>query len=122
MKYISILNNLNITVTRMTINADVTSSSRPVSPDDVPDGCPAEGALPSLGPLLHGALEAHAHVAAGVEDAVHLGLEADHALGGAGVRGAGLGPLCLVLCPGAGLPPGHGWRHPHHLQLLGDPV
>ena len=60
----------------------VGEASRPVRPDDVPDGGPAEGALPCLGPLLDGALEAHAHVAAGVEDAVHVGLVADHALCG----------------------------------------
>ena len=55
-------------------------ASRPVRPDNVPDCGPAEGALPGLGPLLDGALEAHAHVATGVEDAVNLALTADNTL------------------------------------------
>ena len=65
-----------------------------VGADHVPDGCPAQRALPGPSPLLDGALEAHAHVAAGVEDAVHVRLVADHALCGderrvQGGRGAG---------------------------------
>ena len=70
----------------------------PVCPDHVPDGGPAERALPCPGPLLHGALEAHAHVAARVQHAVHVRLVADDALGlheggvEGGGRAGGLGP------------------------------
>ena len=67
-----------------------------VSPDDISDGLSAQGTVPSLRPLMHCTLEAHAHVAAGVEDTVHLGLIADNTLGGGQtgvvIRRAGLGP------------------------------
>ena len=54
--------------------------SGPVSSDDISDGLSAHGTLACPGPLVDSALEAHAHVATGVEDTVHLTLIADHAL------------------------------------------
>ena len=64
-----------------------------VSPDDIPDGCSTERTFPRGGPLLHSTLEAHAHVATGVEDTVHVTLIADDTLrlNHGGVRRAGLG-------------------------------
>ena len=64
-----------------------------VSSDDVPDGSSTERTFPSRGPLLDGTLEAHAHVATGVEDTVHVTLIADDALSldHGGVRRTGLG-------------------------------
>ena len=69
---------MNITVTRIFTIKTVSSCS--VCPDDISDGLPAHGTLPRLGPLVDGALEAHAHVATGVEDAVNLALIADNTL------------------------------------------
>ena len=64
-----------------------------VSSDDISDGLSAQWAFPSLRPLMHSALEAHAHVSTGVEDTVHLTLTADDTLGGGqAVTGAGGGP------------------------------
>ena len=59
--------------------------SRPKGLDDIPDWAPADGAEPlaSALPLLEGALVTHAHVAAGVEDAVNHVFVADGALAGA---------------------------------------
>ena len=54
--------------------------SGPVGPDDISDGLSAHGTLACPGPLVDSALEAHAHVATGVEDTVHLTLIADHTL------------------------------------------
>ena len=66
-----------------------------VCPDDISDRLSAQWTVPSLRPLVNCALEAHAHVAAGVEHTVNLGFIADNTLsrGQAGVvvRGAGLG-------------------------------
>ena len=57
----------------------VQPTSGPVSPDDVPDVLPADGAEPSAAPLplLHRAPVTHAHVTARVDGAVH-GLLAAH--------------------------------------------
>ena len=65
-----------------------------VCANHIPDRGSAQGALSRPAPLLDSTLEAHAHVPAGVEDAVHVRLVADHALGGderrvQGGRGAG---------------------------------
>ena len=54
--------------------------SSSVGSDDIPDGGPAERTLPSCSPLLDSTLEAHAHVATGVEHTVHIFFTADHAL------------------------------------------
>ena len=70
----------NITVTRTFLIEEHFLFSCSVCPYDVPDGLPAHGTLPRLGPLVDGALEAHAHVATGVEDAVNLTLIADNTL------------------------------------------
>ena len=65
-----------------------------VSSDDISDGLSANRTISSLRPLMNSALEAQAHVAAGVDDTVHLALIADHTLSGgqaaAVVWGAGL--------------------------------
>ena len=66
-------------------------SSCPVSSDDISDGLSAQGTVPRLGPLVDSALEAHAHVAAGVEDTVNLGLIADNTLGAGCVAVIGAG-------------------------------
>ena len=50
-----------------------------VCADHIPDGGSAQGALSRSSPLLHRALEAHAHVPARVENAVHVRLVADDA-------------------------------------------
>ena len=70
----------NITVTRTFLIEEHFLFSCSVCPDDVPDGLSAHGTLPRLGPLVDGALEAHAHVATRVEDAVNLTLIADNTL------------------------------------------
>ena len=62
-----------------------------VSSDDIPDGCSAKWTLSIAGPLLDCTLEAHAHMATGVEDTVHIRLVADHTLGGLGKVGGRTG-------------------------------
>ena len=64
------------------MNMILTTSFRSgsVGSDDISDGLTANGTISSLRPLMNSALEAQAHVAAGVDDTVHLTLIADHTL------------------------------------------